>query len=767
MKKIFKICVFFVLLTVIIIAGLSIFIRAYLTEDRLKALIVPEVEKSLGRKVEIGAINVSLLKGIVVKDFSIKEQDQKTDFVKAGEFVLRYHLMPLLHKQIVISEIRLVDPSIEVIRDKAGQYNYESLYVLQAGKTKQARPKKGAGTKAAAASLALTVDSVVIRDGHVKFRDERGELPSVDTRTDCSLSLKMGKDIKSTIFSGSMEFDANLKYQKVASKIKGSIKFDNKRAQLGIVTLLDGQKIRFDGDVRNYLSTPDATLDISSEKLDLDKLLALAATVRTPTEKVRTRAKAQHRTSKDKTKAPPLKLKGKIDVKSLLYEPYAVQGLKLNYVLKGNTLMLQGISASFQGKGFKGDLTAKGNMDLLKKAGTVSIQPLNLRANGIKAVVSGSTAFDKKRLELDFNLAIDGQQARIFGAVRDYASAPDVTVNLDSNELDANKLLALLNVAPETKGGAIEEKASSPGGKNKGTPVQLPPKLKAHGLIQVAKLLYKDLVFNDLRLKYRLVNGIFFIDQLSAKTADGYINSKAQADITKAQIPFKGYLLIQGIDLPKMLQSLKSPMSGKLSGIFNGRFDFSGTGSQWDYLQKSLDVEGNYLLKDGEIKGIKVLSVIADLIGLPSLRNVDFKNLDGTIHVEKGLVRIKSVMTGRKISARAKGTVGLDGALNLPLTLVLSQDLSKKLEKKSSIAKYLTNKAGKTELSLKLTGTINRPRPAIDTSMVKERVKQKITNKVEKELGKLLGDTSKEKKPNSNQEEKITPEGLLKGLFGK
>ena len=49
-----------------------------------------------GRKVNLDEINVSLFKGIVAKGLSIKERDGQRDFLKAGEFILSYHLLPIL-----------------------------------------------------------------------------------------------------------------------------------------------------------------------------------------------------------------------------------------------------------------------------------------------------------------------------------------------------------------------------------------------------------------------------------------------------------------------------------------------------------------------------------------------------------------------------------------------------------------------------------------------------------------------------------------------
>lgn len=764
MGKLFKVLIVFIVIIAAVAAGLSIFIRVYLTEERLKAMILPQAEKALGRKVEIGAIKVSLLKGITVNDFAIKEKDGKSDFVKTTEFVLHYDLMPLLQKKIVVSQIKLISPEIQVVRRKNGIFNYEGLEFLKAKEKKEPETTPSAG-EAAAVPLALTIDSVVVKDARVHFKDELNELPLIDAKADCSLSLDMGPDMRSMLYSGTSRFSADVKYGKVASSITGSAKFDNNQAAFDIVTKVDGQSFRLAGDVKNYLKSPDAHIDISSDELDIDKLMALAAVL--PASKGKdTRQETGSSTKPGQTLPPGLKIEGKVAIGRILYRPYEIDSFGFKYLLKDGKVFVQDISAQFKGDDIKGMIGAHGSADLNAMVGSLTLESLNVDLKGIKAQVTGKAGLDPQKIDLNFTAELDGQKARVEGEIKNYDKAPDIKLDIASDEIDVNKLLALSAVLPKSQEKSASKPQKAPTKKAESEAIDLPKGLKARGTVRVARLLYDQMVINDLLLKYRLKDGILFVDEFSAKTADGYVASRAEAQLTKKRIPFKGDLKVKGVNLPKLLQGLKSSMAGKLSGILGAEFNFSGTGTRWDYLQKSLNVEGKYVLRDGKIKGVKAVSSIADLLGLPSLKNVDFKNLDGTVHVSHGKVQLKTIMSGKEVSARAKGVIGLDGSLDLPLTLILSKNLSNKLAKKSSYAKYLINKEGKTELNIKLAGSVKSPRPALDTSAVKKKVKKEVKKRVVKELGKFLnkskGTTGEE--PGS---QKATPGNLLKGLLGK
>jgi hypothetical protein len=93
MKKLLKITAVVMVTLAVLALALSLFIKSYLTNERLRALVTETAEKSINRKVMLGAIDFSLFRGIVVKDFEIREKDSEAVFLKTKEFVLNYQLI--------------------------------------------------------------------------------------------------------------------------------------------------------------------------------------------------------------------------------------------------------------------------------------------------------------------------------------------------------------------------------------------------------------------------------------------------------------------------------------------------------------------------------------------------------------------------------------------------------------------------------------------------------------------------------------------------
>ena len=64
-------------LIVVVLIGLTLYVKSYLQSDKLKALIIPKVEQATGRKVAIDAINVSIFSGISVQGLHLKEKGRR------------------------------------------------------------------------------------------------------------------------------------------------------------------------------------------------------------------------------------------------------------------------------------------------------------------------------------------------------------------------------------------------------------------------------------------------------------------------------------------------------------------------------------------------------------------------------------------------------------------------------------------------------------------------------------------------------------------
>ena len=184
-------------------------------------------------------INVSLFSGIVAKGLSVKEKDGQRDFLKIGRFVLSYKLLPLLKKQLVISKIEIVSPSISVKKERGGEYNFSDMM----GKTSQ-EPQKPSGPEHPSEHKSLPVsviaDRLVIRDPVFEFLLERNErIAGRFACSGCRIQRIPGKGWYPSMDFGVIsikKIGAKLKDREI--KVSGKIDMDAKTLRANLQTLI-------------------------------------------------------------------------------------------------------------------------------------------------------------------------------------------------------------------------------------------------------------------------------------------------------------------------------------------------------------------------------------------------------------------------------------------------------------------------------------------------------------------------------------------------
>lgn len=150
-------------------AGGALFaIRRYLPEPELRAKVLAQARKQLGREVKLEKLEVGL-GGVTLHALEVSEAP---DF-SAGSFVKveRFHLRPswraLLKRELVVASVSLDGPRVRVVKGKDGRFNYETLM------STAAKPAAPAAPEAAAEETALDVRRARIAGGSIEYVDLR------------------------------------------------------------------------------------------------------------------------------------------------------------------------------------------------------------------------------------------------------------------------------------------------------------------------------------------------------------------------------------------------------------------------------------------------------------------------------------------------------------------------------------------------------------------------------------------------------------------
>ncbi len=164
-RKPFIICAIVIGVLVLLAGGALILVKILVTPEMIRKNVLPRVEKAMHRRIDMADAKIRLFSGIALTGLKVYTKDGQGTFVSLKEARLRYQLLPLLSRRIVIDRIVLDNPDINIIRNADGSFNFSDL--LQ--KEKPETPVKEEKTP-----FTFAVSRIEVSDGRVAYDDKKG-----------------------------------------------------------------------------------------------------------------------------------------------------------------------------------------------------------------------------------------------------------------------------------------------------------------------------------------------------------------------------------------------------------------------------------------------------------------------------------------------------------------------------------------------------------------------------------------------------------------
>ena len=118
------------ILVLVAIVAVAVFAVTF-DVNKYHATIQDQLEKRLARPVNLGDMHLRLFPPrFQVQDLAIADDPRfspEAPFVKAKELDISVKLLPLLHKQIEIGSLDLQQPTVNLIKNHTGEWNFASL----------------------------------------------------------------------------------------------------------------------------------------------------------------------------------------------------------------------------------------------------------------------------------------------------------------------------------------------------------------------------------------------------------------------------------------------------------------------------------------------------------------------------------------------------------------------------------------------------------------------------------------------------------------
>ncbi|MEW5758256.1 MAG: AsmA family protein [Candidatus Omnitrophota bacterium] len=119
-------------------AGLTLYINRIFIPVKARSKLIQFLEDKTKRKVQIDSINYNLLKGFVLKNITLSEENLAQQFIKIDEISFNPQILPIIFKKIIIPSVNIISADINLAYLAENEWNFSSLIPKnQQIKTKQ------------------------------------------------------------------------------------------------------------------------------------------------------------------------------------------------------------------------------------------------------------------------------------------------------------------------------------------------------------------------------------------------------------------------------------------------------------------------------------------------------------------------------------------------------------------------------------------------------------------------------------------------------
>lgn len=565
-------------------------------------------------------------------------------------------------------------------------------------------------------AIALTADGWV----------ELGDTMAMDIRLDSSkvgfkdiLSMIPAfytKDFKDLTAGGTLSLGA---------WAKGTLEGDNLPAFELSLNVADGSfkyaalpesvsNINIAAKVANAGGTLDATtVDVSNLSLSMaGNNLAASLSARTPMSDLRFKATAR----------------GKVDLGAV----------KRVYPLDESINLGGVVTLDMSADGKMSDIE-KERYEAIKASGTLTIEDMVARLEGLPDInvnrMSATVTPAELRLS-ECGVTVGSSDLSATGSVSNYIGyfLRNTTLHgslaLKSNMLDANELLAMMPTEEEGEQTAQSAEPAAEGGDEPMQAIEVPKNLKLSLAVDMKKILFQKMTFEDFVGRVSLSNGTLSIDRLSLDAFGGKVAATGSYSTAASVASPKLKLSLDFANAKygetfRQLDFVKQivPIFEKMGGDYSMKMSLStalteNMGVNFDTLNASGEIRSEHI----EVQNIKAFEALATALKDDRLRNIEAKDVRIAFTIRDGRVYTSpfDIKMGG-VAMKLSGSTGLDTSIDYVADI--------KLPSKTT-GGILSN------VKANIGGTFTSPKISLD---VKEAAKEAVTNVVNQQLQKATG----------------------------
>ena len=767
---------------------------------RNKDYLINQAEQALGRKLKVGAVEATIFSGLGVKlmDFSMTDDPRysKDDFVRAKDLQVIVNFWPLLKKEVKVKKIILHGPTIVVIRNRSGDFNFATIGNKDQAPKKAAAKEKAEGAEKDQAPGTVQISLVDISGGDLRYLDRKSDtdlrLRQIDLKVeDFELNqpfsvwlaaglyaekqnlkigikfaaLRPGADFSQLPLAGKVDIDPlDINRLKAAApKLIGALPKD-----LDIAGVFRVHDLKFKGTLKDLALNGelDGTQGVIRYGTSFQKPAGIPLMVTTDaryaSDKITIRQARFKLHSLELTTNGDVQF-GDVTLLNLAVDskPAKLEGWDkiipaiASYQL-GGTMELQAKLSGKAGKGATPDV--QGVLSFTRASAKPPKFPKPIENLNTKIKFTG------RRADIDdMTLSLGSSRIRLAAAIEKFFPLT-LSYKLSTPELrpaDYNVSLAEERKADVIRSLRSEGQFSMAGGAT-----------MYQGRLSSADGTLYNVPYKGLESTLTLADQVANIKSLRVNALSGTVQLEGDYAFRQPAPRFTVATRVQGVDVKELYHALDAKAERDLRGKLNAQMKLAGSGKTWEEVQPTLQGKGeaevlqgallNFNIAEGTLNGITGVPGLANLIN-PSLRqkypetfsakDTEFKELKMTLDVAASRMNVESLrMSAADFILQGNGWADFTRKVDFHAILSFSERLSGDIARTAREVKYVLNNQGQLEVPLVLRGRLPDVKPAPDSRYLGQIVQRGLLRKGAEELQNRFFGGNKQAQPQAQED---------------
>jgi len=289
MKVSFRKIVFFAVIAFfVLIAGAAAALYIMFPSEKIKAMVIPQVEKILDRKLSVDKAGITIfpMLGVSLDGVEIANTSRKSfssdPFVKIERFKIEISVMSIIKRVPEITKVVISKPEILLEIDSSGAFNYDDMALMAKDTVTVKEEKKSRGVLAL--PVPVTLKLFKIENGSIIYRSRLAKQEIIIGSINESIGFSIDKQLKDIKTSGDLVLSSiSLKTKEITKPLSNlsvtlshDVNADLVNGNANVNKLrLSFQKVflNLTGTVANLNGDPELDLKLNSDPIQIADIL--------------------------------------------------------------------------------------------------------------------------------------------------------------------------------------------------------------------------------------------------------------------------------------------------------------------------------------------------------------------------------------------------------------------------------------------------------------------------------------------------------------